>query len=1092
MLAALPVDSPAVDAADTFLPVQIEGVEVYGAFTAVRWAHARLVSSPEQATLIGTIVLRDEDGQAVIVVRGLHLQRLARKRAHRQRDPMGNWFLSRIWQPAALAAAAPAQQSRQSQQSHPGAGRWLICADRGGAGQALATRLEAQGETCILLFAGAETATQATEQEMMQAILRQYPSWRGIIHLWSLDAAPGESATLDDLRAAQVRGCGSILALVQALMQQGWRNPPRLWLVTGGSQAVLPDDPASAIGQAPLWGLGQVLLYEHAELRSTRVDLSLSPQPEELAALVAECLADSTEDQVALRGTERYVARLEHWDMPVPDDDDTPPPDQPPPRLSYPQSSNGDAPQFSLEIPTPGLLEQMTLRPLIAPAPGPGEVAIEVVAAGLNFRDVLMAVGALDNDTADHPDGALRPGFECAGRVAALGAGVTDLQVGQPVVALAAHSFSSFVCTSRMLVAPMPQHLTFEEAATIPLVFLTAFYALSRVGRLARSERVLIHAATGGVGLAAVQLARLAGAEIFATAGSPEKRAFLRELGIHHVFDSRSLSFADEILQRTNGQGVDVVLNSLGGEFINRSFHLLRDYGRFVEIGQRDYLENRSLGLQPFLKNLSFTLVDLRKLWQQQPELIQQLLQEVMHLFETKQCKPLRHEVFPIAAAPEAFQQMARARHIGKLVLSLAASPATRQRAAVHHSALRADATYLITGGLGGIGLVLARWLVEQGARHLALVGRRGITTDVAAQAVEELRQAGAHIYVAAADVARAEPLQAVLVHIDQALPPLRGIIHAAGVLDDGLLDQMRWEQFDTVLSAKLDGAWNLHTLTRGRPLDLFVLCSSAATLIGSPGQANYAAANAFMDALAHYRRAQGLPALSIAWGPWAEVGLAVAQSNRGERLEGRGMGSIPPAQGVEAFGRLLAQDIAHIGVVPFNVRQWRQYYPGFAPSPLLERLAAAQEQPDQHREPVSDIRATLTAAEPGQRLPLLEDYVQSQVAQVLRMPPERVERQQPFTALGFDSLMTLELRNRLEISLGLTLSATLTWNYPTVTALARHLCDQTGLAPENDDPPATATPPEPTTDSLAAELADMSDDEAEALLIKELGHLKR
>lgn len=337
--------------------------------------------------------------------------------------------------------------------------------------------------------------------------------------------------------------------------------------------------------------------------------------------------------------------------------------------------------QFHLETSRPGTLSALVLRASQRTSPGPGEVEIEVRAAGLNFLDVLVTLGAIDpkavlalalrSEGAASASPALRLGGECAGTVVAVGEGVTEFRVGDDVVALANGSFAAFVTTSSLLVAPKPRHLSFEQAATIPIVFLTAYHALHHVGRIARGERVLIHAAAGGVGLAAIEIARRAGAEIFATAGTSEKREYLRAQGIPHVMDSRSLRFTEEVMERTGGEGVDLVLNSLAGPFIPASFELLRDHGRFIELGKRDYLADRRLGLRPFLRNLSFSLVDLFSMFHRRPQAVRALAREVVARFEARELEPIPHRTFPIAAAADAFHVMANAEHIGKLVLSL-------------------------------------------------------------------------------------------------------------------------------------------------------------------------------------------------------------------------------------------------------------------------------------------------------------------------------------------------------------------------------------------------------------------------------------
>jgi NADPH:quinone reductase-like Zn-dependent oxidoreductase len=344
-------------------------------------------------------------------------------------------------------------------------------------------------------------------------------------------------------------------------------------------------------------GLGKVISIEHPELRCTKVDLSPAAAADEVQALVREFTTDDREDQVAQRNGVRYVARLVRREDQVTEKDA--PLDRP----------------FRVEITTPGVLDHLARRAIGREEPGPDQVQIQVSATGLNFNDVLKAMGMYPGMA----DGLIPLGSECTGTVVAVGAGVEGFAIGDPVVAIAPSSFGTFVTAPALLVWRKPSQLSFEEAATIPVAFVTSVYALRHLAQLTEGDRVLIHSASGGVGLAAVQVAQLAGAEIFATAGSPEKRAYLEKLGIRHVMDSRSLAFADEVMSRTEGRGVDVVLNSLAGEAMLKSLSVLAPFGRFLEIGKRDIYENRDVGLAPFQKQLAYFSIDLERLFAERP-----------------------------------------------------------------------------------------------------------------------------------------------------------------------------------------------------------------------------------------------------------------------------------------------------------------------------------------------------------------------------------------------------------------------------------------------------------------------------------------
>jgi acyl transferase domain-containing protein/NADPH:quinone reductase-like Zn-dependent oxidoreductase/NAD(P)-dependent dehydrogenase (short-subunit alcohol dehydrogenase family)/acyl carrier protein len=1060
------------------LPCVHDGRDPDGVYLPVAVRRLRLYRRPEPdavfyglargrrdgADFCGEALLLDAEGRPVVSVEGLCLRRVGQE-SERQ---IADWLYAPEWQP----------QSRRASIVAPAApGTWLVLADTGGVAAETVARLENAGQVCRVVRTrasvthglgsapDAETSYVVDPERpndfelLLSALPADLPPLRGVIHLWSLDAVPTEDACADELEAAQRLGTISLLHLVQALARREAADAPRLWVVTRGAQAVHEDRGVPALAHAMLWGMGAVLAHEHPELRCSCVDLD--PATADAAALADEVLAAGAEDRVALRAGGRFVARLIHRPALASDGLD---PDPAVRRVNAP---------YRVVTTGAGVLENLRPKPLARRRPEAGQVEIEVRAAGLNFMNVLSAMGMYPG----YPDGVGPLGIECAGVISAVGDGVDGLHPGDEVVAIGHDTLATHALADARLVAPKPVSLGFEEAATIPVAFLTAAYALEHLAHLAEGERVLIHAAAGGVGLAAIQLARLAGAEIFATAGSPEKREYLNSLGIEHVFDSRALDFAEQIRAVTAGEGVDVVLNSLSGEAIGRSLSLLRPYGRFLEIGKRDIYDNARLGLSPFRNHLSYFAIDLDRGLRERTPLLGGLLREIMVAAGTGELDPLPRRLFSIAQVTDAFRLMAQSRHIGKLVLTPEATVEIALPADAHAVPLRSDATYLIAGGLGGLGLSVARWLVEEGARHLVLVGRSG-ASDEAVAIIAELEAMGARVVPERADVAVQADVARVLARIAGEMPPLRGIIHAAGVLADATVLQMDRATLLEPMRAKLRGAWNLHRLTAHRTLDFFVLFSSAASVLGTLGQANYAAANAFMDALAHARRAQGLPALSINWGAWTGVGLAAAQSNRGERLATQGMASMTPAQGVAALGWALSARVPQVAIMRLDVARWCAIHPTAASSALLAGLRDAGAAARQTEQDASGLRQTLLAALPGrEREELIENHLRERVAEVLRLAPARVSLSAPLQKQGLDSLMTLELRNRLDADLGIPVSATVIYNYPSVTLLARYLAgelspvDMAGEPAQKEPaPPDEPGPPDALLEGLGRE----------------------
>lgn len=993
--------------------------------------HATLSEKPTQnGDRAVDCVLLDALGDVIAEIEGFTMRRLESTTQSAQ-DVLEGCFYRLQWRPKPLESDILTNTPGDT---------WLVLADSADVAKALAESLETRGRKCVIALAGEQferiesnkyrfNPTSATDVgRVVEDAFGQGRSCSGAIHLLALDAPTFAQTTTETLLRDERRLVGSALTLAQSLLKVASRNTPKLVMVTRGAFGVGLTTPSSP-SQGALSGMARTISLEHPDLECTCIDLAFDPLPDEFDDVVNELLHSDGDDHVALRKNGRHVARLVTSTLDSAAQDEDTSPREPVRGRSY-----------RLSIHQPGILDRLALFETERRAPGPGEIEIAVDATALNFLDVLLAMGLLPDDTQEVPDQMPRLGLECAGRVVAIGEGVTDLAVGQDVVGMGIGAMASHVVTSRQLVAAKPDSLSSTDAAATPVVFLTAFLALARVAQLQKGERVLIHAGAGGVGMAAIQWAKHIGAEIFATAGSDAKRGLLRSLGVHHVLDSRSLSFVEEIRRITNGEGVDVVLNSLSGEFIPASLGLLRDYGRFVEIGKRDYYEDRALGLRPFLKNLSYTLVDLRGMMLKRPERIASLLTEVLELFRMGVFTPLPAKVFPVSGAVDAFTAMAQARHTGKLVLSLQDSAATLvPRQASAPVAIREDATYWITGGMGGLGLSLAQWMVGQGARNIVLIGRNA-PSAAAEQAIATMREAGADIRPIRADVSSTEALQSVLTQT-HSMPPVRGIVHAAAVLDDHTLTELNANHITKVFGPKARGAWNLHTITRDMPIEFFVLYSSVTALLGSPGQSNYSAANAFLDTLAHARRTSGLPAVSIQWGPFSDVGMAAAMEKRGERLARRGLSSLSPEDGAVAFARVLKACPPTIGIMRFSVRQWLESYPQAAASPFLSELRKESGKAVQVQS--SGVREKIQQLAPELRFGSVVQHVVEQLARVIRTEASRIDPGASFTSLGIDSLMSIELRNRLEASLAIKLPPTLLFTYASPSALAAHLLEQ-------------------------------------------------
>jgi acyl transferase domain-containing protein/NADPH:quinone reductase-like Zn-dependent oxidoreductase/SAM-dependent methyltransferase/NAD(P)-dependent dehydrogenase (short-subunit alcohol dehydrogenase family)/acyl carrier protein len=899
-------------------------------------------------------------------------------------------------------------------------GLWLLLGDRGGYGARLEAALVRAGGQSIT----AELNSSEDVGRVIDTMLARAPRLRGIVSLRALDYRIDDHADASAVLGAVEEICGISIRVMQALGEQSAIQPPRLLLVTSGAESVLNGERADPI-QASLWGLARVFRNEAPGIPCRLIDLPADPTEADLGLLAIECLDGDAEAEIAMRVNERFVHRLE--------------------AVSVSELADGserprrDGEAFRLGYNRAGSLENLSVRAVDRIPPKLGEIEIEVAAAGLNFRDVMTVLGIYPGETT-----RLELGDECAGTIVAIGDGVEcfDLEVGDRVVALAS-GFGAYATVAAERVVPLPDAVSFAEGATLPITFITAVFALQRLGQLRAGERVLIHAAAGGVGQAAVQVAQAVGATVFATAGSDQKRDFLRAQGIEYVMDSRGLEFAHEILQLTHGEGIDVVLNSLSGRAIAKGMAVLRPHGRFLEIGKTDIYRDSKIGLYPFRHNLSYFGIDLDALFATQPSLARNMLLEVVDAVASRRYRPLPHEVYPISEAEKAFRYMAQARQIGKIVLDLADQSIRLLPQRLDPFPLRADGTYLISGGLGGLGRALASWLVEEGARDLVLIGRSGAASSAAQADVERLREAGVTVRVIAADISDEAALHRQLARVRREAPPLRGVFHAAMVLDDGLIARLGPGELHRVLKPKIAGAWALHHQTLNDPLDIFVLFSSFTAVVGNVGQGNYAAANAVLDALAHYRRSEGRPALSVAWGAISGHGYVAQRAGLERHFEQRGLKSLPPDQAFATLKALLRSRAIHIGVADINWATWARHAPAVAHltqfRPLLNGSGVSGGGEDSKGLTLDKLRAASFASRKGLMLHLIRE----QLAAVLGLSADEVDENKPLYDIGLDSLMAVELSALIEERLGIRAGSIELTQAPSAAALAERFIEK-------------------------------------------------
>ncbi|MDB5703288.1 MAG: polyketide synthase [Sphingomonas bacterium] len=1012
-----------LDGESVLIPLHMGRVSLHASLDQPLFCHSRVTVSGELVK--AEITACTADGTAVLAFEDFLLKRTDRNTLYQELRDDDRGLVHQIdWQPMTVGDAEDE------------AAGWVVFSGKDGWGGAVAAQLRERGSPCLEMSA-AETP------ETIPAWLAEQRLKRA--HILFAGTGSGSDPVADSHRTL-----ADLLPALQALGSGIWPVQARLWLLTRQAQAVVPEDGGAAtptLDGAMLWGLGRAIATEMPEAWGGLVDVDAKPNAASVAALLGVMAMPHGEDQLAIRrGGQVFAARMA----------EAKPAGRRLPDLEDRQS-------YMLDRGPLRTLDDLRFVLRERRAPGSNEVEIEVLAAGLNFRDVLNALG-------QYPGEAGLLGFESVGVVTAVGEGVSDLAIGETVIALAAPGcIGSHVTVTRALVVRKPAGLTAAEAVALPAALLTAWYALHHLGGMKRGDKVLIHAAAGGVGMAAVQLAQAAGAEVFATAGSPEKQAFLRAMGVEHIMSSRTLDFEAQIREATGGRGVDMVLNSLNGDFIASSFAVLAPNGRFLEMGKIGIWDEARVQAQD--PSWLYRPFDLAAVALEDPGTLTAMFEELLREVEAGRLVPLPVSVFPMAEAEEAFRFMAQAKHIGKIVLSREHEHIISKVAAL--GLVRADAHYIVTGGLGALGLRVARWLVDSGARHLVLTGRTS-PGEAARSVIADLAEQGATVTVVEGDVSVASDVERMIAAA--ASPKLAGIVHAAGLLEDGMIADLDLGKLDRIMAPKVAGAWNLHAATRTLDLDFFVLFSSVAAIIGNLGQGGYAAANAFMDGLAVHRRRRGLAATSINWGPWAESGMAADLET--DRFAAQGIRSLAPVQALKTMGRLLAEQPIQAVVAMIDWVAYGKSHALDGKTGLFAGLvdAPGRAAPEAAAESVTrDILAELQAALPTQRESLLRAYLQDLARQTLGYAQgEQIAPDKPLADQGFDSLMSVDMRNRLNRGLGRMLPASLLFDYPTLDQIGRYLL--ASAIPVNDAGPAEA----PVTAATSA--ADILD-EIESLL---------
>jgi polyketide synthase 5 len=953
------------------LPLGIRRLRSYGAARDAHYCYTR-VTKADTSGIEADIDVLDEHGAVLLAVQGLRLGTGASEKGNKDRV-LAERLLTIEW-----------RQRELPDVEYADAGTWLLISTTATADVVAATltdTLKNHGSHCTTMC-WPPHADHTSNVEQLRNHLRT-GGFTGVVILTGPNS--GED---DDQSPLLGREYVQHLVRITRELPEIPGELPRLYVVTRNAQTVVASDVAN-LEQAGLRGLMRVIGTEHPRLRATQIDVDADTDAEQLAQ---QLLGGSEEDETAWRNGQWYAARL------------CPTPLRPEERRTTVADHERDG--MRLQIRTPGDLETMELVACERVPPGPGQIEVAVSASSINFADVLVAFGRYPAFEGQLP----QLGTDFAGVVTAVGPDVRDHAVGDHVGGVSPNGcWGTFLTCDARLAVTLPAGLSDEQAAAVTTAHATTYYGLHELARINSGDKVLIHSGTGGVGQAAIAIAHAAGAEIFATAGSEQRRQLLRDMGIEHVYDSRSIEFADQIRRDTEGYGVDIVLNSVTGAAQRAGLELLALGGRFIEIGKRDIYGDTRLGLFPFRRNLAFYGVDLGLLSYSHPGRLRDLLTTVYQLTADGVLPMPESTHYPLADAAAALRLMSGAQHTGKLVLDV---PHTGPSRVIVPPAqvrvFRGDGAYLITGGLGGLGLFLAEKMAAAGCGRIVLSSRSQPTLE-ALETIECIRAIGADVVVECGDITQPGTAQRLVATATATGLPVRGVLHAAAVVEDATLTNITDELLERDWAPKVYGAWNLHTATAEQPLDWFCSFSSAAALVGSPGQGAYAAANSWLDAFTHWRRAQGLPATAIAWGAWAQIGRAAALAESADV-------AIARDEGAYAFEALLRHDRAYTGYAPITGTPWLTAFAQH--SPFAEAFRSIGQNPTG----TSKLRAELNELPLDEWPTRLRRMISDQVSLILR---RSVDPDRPLSGYGLDSLGALELRTRIETETGIRIAST-------------------------------------------------------------------
>lgn len=1002
-----------------FVPVSIDNIIFYTSPGQECWSYCRITDRTD-TTIKGDLILIDENGEVLVSLEGITCQAINSNQGSGENET-ANWFYEYKWEKSTAESNGKFEQ-----------GNWLIfggeddttiefisrMADKGIAGT-LVTRGDAYFNDEGLIV-----VNPSNEEDYHQLFKDNMNYYSQIVYLWGMDNSNrADNISYNDAIDTTM----PMVYIAKALAKQRSNDKVKLTAVTQNAQDVLKADKVAGLDQAGLWGLMHLIGNENPNVTPSTIDLGSSINEYDYQALINEIGTSASGEDLAIRDGEVYTRALHSVALGSSNAAET-------------KTVTTETP-VSLEVGTPGKLDSLYFEEIERREPGPDEIEIKTFASCLNLKDGLKVIGQLSEKATRGTYFERNIGLEASGVVTRVGSNVTNFTVGEEVVLAAQEGcLKSYITATPTFYLKKPANIAFEDCLMV-VPYMTVLYSLRDRAQLQAGEKILIHNATGGVGLAAIQWAKHVGAEIYATAGSEEKRAHLASLGIKNIYDSRSLEFVTGILEDTNGYGVDVVINAIAGEALYQSFELLAPYGRFVEIGKRDISENTGLPMQQFNNNITFHGIDVDRLMIERTAQVQAILRDIEKYYAEGIFSAVNTHLFSAKDAVEAFNFMLQSKHMGKVVLNFK-DQEVEVPVKAEKKAFDTEATYLITGGTGGFGLQIAQHFAKKGVKQLVLASRSGAKSEEAKQAIAAIEANGiTKVYAEPLDITNEQAVADVVAKINATMPPLKGIIHGAVVLDDGFIIDMNRDRFVTSFNAKVGGALNLHKYTKDLNLDFFLSFSSISALIGNAGQANYVAANTFLDQFARYRKANGLNATTINLGVLGEVGVAARDANVTAVLESGGIYGFTTQQALNGLDIVIENNPTQVGMFDVDWSRWSAINPKSAQSTRFKALAESKG--GGAGDKTSELAAELSVLSENERQAYMENATAEELASVLKLSVEKIDKSRGINFLGVDSLIAVELGRAIQVRFGLEVSTMELLSGPNVTQLAAGLLEK-------------------------------------------------